>query len=200
MPFGRTVSKDGSKGVPDYLSAQWVTDSTKVINALVSHIHAAGYGTNVVSYELMNGSTLDNGYPISYTSPGARMRFQSFLAQTYSSADALTAAWQQPGLTFPTALPVLAGQGAPSPNGCPTIPSSDTGLTARSQIAPLFIPSALRAYADTRQFTVSEYQQVTFNFADATGKWATQGQAAVGGARASSWTGVFCNEAGQLGM
>jgi len=182
------------QGIPDYLSPQWVSDSTLVLDRLVSHIQSSAYAANVVGYEMMNGSTLDNGYPVSYTSPSARMRFQSFLGQTYSTPALLASAWQQPGANFQTTQPMVLDQQAASGGTCPPMPTSDPGLAVRSQLAPLFIPSALRAYADTRQFTVSSNQQVTFNFADAI-KSATQGQALVGVRSGEFLQQSWCNEA-----
>jgi hypothetical protein len=186
------------KGIPDYLSPQWVSASTQVLNTLVAHIQASRYATNVVGYELMNGVTLDNNYPISYSSPSALKRFQSYLGQIYSSSSALASGWNQPGVTFATAQPVIAQQGRSSANGCPTVPSSDPGLAGRSQLAPLFVPAAFQAYADSRQFAVLSNEQIAFNFADAI-KSATQGQALVG-MRSGEFPPqqVWCNEASNL--
>lgn len=185
------------QGIPDYLSPQWVTASTQVLDTLVAHIQASPYAANVVGYELMNGITLDNNFPVSYSSPSAVKRFESFLGQLYGSSSALAAAWRQPGLTFATAKPVVASQGTDS-SGCPTVPASDPGLAQRSQLAPLFIPAAFQAYSDTRQFTVLSNEQVAFNFADAI-KRATQGQALVG-MRSGEFPPqqVWCNEQSNL--
>jgi hypothetical protein len=186
------------QGIPDYLSPQWVAASTQVLNTLVAHIQASQWGANVVGYELMNGVSLDNNYPISYSSPTARKRFQSFLGQVYSSAGALASAWQQQGVTFATAQPTIALQGPNSPNECPTIPTSDAGQALRSQLAPLFVPAAFQAYADSRQFAVLSNQQVAFNFADAI-KSATHGQVVVG-MRSGEFPpqATWCNEASNL--
>jgi hypothetical protein len=185
------------QGIPDYLSPQWVTASTQALNMLVHHIQASAYASNVIGYELMNGVTLDNNYPISYSSPSAVKRFQSFLGQIYSSPGALASAWQQSGATFANAGPVIAQQG-PGFCDCPTVSGSDRGVAARSQLAPLFVPGAFQAYADTREFAVQSYQQVAFNFADAI-KVATRGQALVG-VRSGEFPPqqVWCNEAGNI--
>lgn len=185
------------QGIPDYLSPEWVSASTQVLEHLVTHIQGSPYADNVVGYELMNGATLDNNYPVSYSSPAAVKRFQSFLGQLYSSSGALAAAWGQPGATFTAARPVVAAQG-PTVNGCPTVESSDPGLAARSQLAPLFVPAAFKAYADSRQFGVLSNQQVAYNFADAI-KRATGGAALVG-VRSGEFPPqqVWCNEASNL--
>jgi hypothetical protein len=185
------------QGIPDYLSPEWVTASTQALDMLVQHIQTSAYAANVVGYELMNGATLDNNYPLSYSSPSAIKRFQSFLGQTYSSSAALASAWQQSGVTFATGRPVIAQQGA-DVFDCPTVTSSEPGIAARSQLAPLFVPGAFQAYADTREFAVQSYQQVAFNFADAI-KVATRGQALVG-VRSGEFPPqqVWCNEASNI--
>jgi hypothetical protein len=105
-------------------------------------------------------------------------RFQSFLGGLYGTPARLAAAWKQPGITFATAVPVIAGQ-TPTHGPCPAVPLSDPGLPQRAQLAPLFVPALFQAYADSRAFGVGENQQVTFNFAAAV-KTATGGQALVG--------------------
>jgi hypothetical protein len=166
------------QGIPDYLSQQWVSASAQLLQMLVAHIRASAYATNVVGYELMTGATLDNNFPVSYSSPQALRRFQSFLGGLYGSSDALASAWEQTGISFAIARPLTAEQG-PSAGGCPTVPLSDPGLPLRAQLAPLLVPASFQAYTDSRAFTVEENQQVAFNFADAI-KAATQGQAVVG--------------------
>lgn len=162
------------KGIPDYLSPEWVADSRDAIRQMIAHVQTSPYKDAVIGYWIFNGNTLDCNYEINDSTPRAIARFRLWLKDKYKTNAALCAAWKDASASFDTAMPERIDS-----KEHPKIPNDPMALIVE--------PASRPRFSDSLAFRNHVYQQVIINFGKAV-KEATHGKAIVG-ARTGNFTG-----------
>ncbi len=101
----------GNYTAPSYASELWIEESAEAIRKLVEHIEANPYGKHVFGYRIGNGVYSEwVYYGMEYAMPDISSPmvkfFRQFLREKYhDDVEQLRTAWNQPQVTFATALP-----------------------------------------------------------------------------------------------
>ena len=100
----------GGKPAPSWASEAWRRDTIEGLRRLIEHVEASPYADRVIGYHLASGTTEEwmmwggNEQQWVDFSPANTRRFRDWLRAKYRKDAALRAAWQDPSVSFDTAV------------------------------------------------------------------------------------------------
>ena len=100
----------GGKFAPSWASEQWRRDTIEGLRRLIKHVEASPYADRVIGYHLASGTTEEwmmwGGNERHWVdfSPVNTRRFRDWLRAKYRKDAALREAWQDPAVSFDTAV------------------------------------------------------------------------------------------------